>query len=121
MNYEDFVKFALEENRNNIIKPSNNYLTGLPAFYEKYDFVRVYLEFNENDIHFIPLKEMNKYKQEYYLIDADFIIATSNSDPIYIKSNKVYMCPHGVKEPKPELLFNSFDDFLEEIYKSKRR
>ena len=121
MNYEDFVKFAINANKKNVIEPSHNYFSGLPQFYKKYDFVRVYLEFNDDDIHFIPLNEMDKYKKEYYLVDADFIIATKNSDPIYLKTNKIYTCPHGIKEPKPELLFNSFDEFLEEIYKSERR
>ncbi|WP_121661873.1 SMI1/KNR4 family protein [Metabacillus litoralis] len=54
-------------------------------------------------------------QQEYRMPEEFYVVATREGDPIFIKNGKVYTAVHGAGEWDKELLFNSFNEFLENI------
>lgn len=86
-------------------------------FYNYYDPIDVYVLYDNNEIHFIPYEKIDEVTKEYSFIKCNYVFATCNGDPIFIMDNKVYTCAHGTKNPKYELLSNSFDEFLDILSK----
>ena len=114
MLYNKFVNWAIAYDERNIfekhIAPLN--LDAIPNFYRFYTPLDVEISFNGSSLRFIPASELEAIAKEYNYLDFDFLFATSNGDPFFIKDNSVYTCSHGTATPNIERIANSFDDFL---------
>lgn len=115
----DFSKFAekaiLYDKRNTFSKYDGN-LDGIPDalknFYRENDPVDV--EFN--NIRFFPAEELDNLQSEYSYMNVQFVFATCNGDPIFLHDGHVYTAPHGVKEPRWELLSTTVDGYFTESF-----
>ena len=114
MIYDDFVKLMIEQGKK-IVPFNGNVPAKYPKFYSRFNPVRVYVEYDSNYIHLLPIDELEKMTKKYRNVECDLVFATCNSDPIFLKNGKVYTCEHGANNPKIEFLANSFEDFLKMV------
>jgi hypothetical protein len=120
MDYLQFVDFAnKQDSRNVFAEYKQNLDLSLPdkvkAFYKKFNPLDVEIDDSGLGIRFFPVDDLPNLQRDYsYLKDA-FIFATCNGDPIFLNNGRVFTCAHGVKESKPELLANSFDEYLSKL------
>jgi hypothetical protein len=116
MEYSIFAKKAKEQDNSNIFSKCSNIIDIIPdeliPFYQEYNPVDVEITYDGVGIHFYPIDELSDLQAEYAYIKAQFVFATCNSDPIFLNNEKVYTCPHGVKEPEWEKLAESFEEYL---------
>lgn len=63
-------------------------------------------------VRFAPVEELANLQSEYAYIEAQFVFAISNGDPIFLKEGYVYTCPHGIKKPQYELLSKDIKSYL---------
>ena len=87
----------------------------LPAFYQYYDPVDVEFDSSMGCIKMVPIGELESVTEQYSYVDPDVVFATSNGDPLFIKNKMVFCCTHGSKNPKLNMLANTFDAFLKSI------
>ena len=110
MNFEKLKTFAItQDNRNKFGKSdkiSKIVPKSLELFYREYNPIDVEVDIDGVAVRFYPVDELEQL-QKNYTIPSAFIFASCNSDPIFISKNKVYTCPHGVANPKWELISNS--------------
>lgn len=121
--FKRFVQTAVtQDDRNRFTEYAGN-LEGIPSvlhtFYQKYNPEDVEIIYGADVIHFIPAQKLMQVKQEYPYLDTDIIIATINGDPVFMKRQKVYTCPHGTKQPKIEKMADSFEELIEELILSE--
>lgn len=117
--FETFVKAAMAQDNRNCFSKFIGDMEGVPS--ELYPFYR---ECNPEDvevfdesgvIRFVPAQRLLQEKQEYSYLDMDIVVATINGDPVFMKGQKVYTCPHGIRQPKIEKIADSFEKFIETI------
>ena len=114
--YEKLIDKIKKIDERNIIKIDNTVVNkNAPKIYKYYDFVDVEIEIEDNMIKFFSKKDLDKYNKLYSYIDADFVFASINGDPVFIKNKKVFTCSHDGDDSPPEFLFDSFDDLLDFI------
>ncbi len=116
MDFSLFVQKALAEyGRNEFGKYEGN-LDIVPAemkpFYRNFNPVCVQVEINFGDVRFCPAEDLSDLQQEYAYLNAQFIFATCNSDPIFLHDGKVYTCPHGFSKPQWEMIADSIEAYL---------
>ena len=115
MDFSKFVERAVQYDKRNTFSKYYGDLTGLPDVLK--DFYResnpIDVEFN--NIHFFPVEELNDLQEEYSYLTAQFVFATCNGDPIFLHDGCVYTAPHGVEDPKWELLSTSVDTYFEDV------
>ena len=82
------------------------------TFYREHNPIDVELDSDYGDMRFYPAGSLPDLQAEYSYINANFIFATSNGDPIFFHEGQVYTCLHGVNEPRWELLADGVDEFF---------
>ncbi len=88
----------------------------IPQFYKTIDPINVEFGFNDGIVRLEPFEGLSVLNEQYSYIEADCVFATCNSDPIYMKNEKVYTCTHGSKRVMEEEIAVSVDSFFEKIY-----
>lgn len=116
MDYTAFVRKAKQQDARNAFETYTGSLDAVPddlkSFYRTCNPVDVELDINDAAVRFYPALELPETQQEYSYLNAQFVFATCNGDPIFLHDNIVYTCAHGVKEPKWEKLSGSFAQYL---------
>lgn len=117
---EEFVKAAIEQDERNHFSEYMADMEDVPielhAFYQKYNPEDVEIVSGVNSIRFVPVQNQMQARREYQYLDADMILATVNGDPVFMRGGLIYICPHGVKQPKIEKIAESFEEFIGTIF-----
>lgn len=115
MQIKDFVKRAMEQDKRNIFEKINdveNVPLELVNFYKEANPIDVEITMGGNAVRFYSVIDLNDLQTDYNLPDGRFVIATCNSDPIYLYNDKIYSCCHGSSAIKDEIMAETFEDFL---------
>ena len=103
MNFSSFALKAIELNRQNKFEKCNENINIVPddfkEFYRNYNPVDVEIEIDNAIVRFYPVINLSELQVEFSYINAQFIFASCNGDPIFYEAGKIYTCPHGVKDP----------------------
>lgn len=115
MEFLEFAKRAVILDKRNTFSQYSGDLSAIPE--EMKDFYR---EVNPTDVEvgfvrFVAAEELANLQTEYAYLEAQFVFATSNGDPIFVKAGCVYTCPHGVKNPQYELLAPDIKAYLSSL------
>ena len=117
MTYADFVKAAIEQNNRNQFAKYDGSLDIVPdeikGFYRDFNPVDVEVDDDGVGVSFWSAKGLPQLQKEYGYLDAQFVFATCNSDPIFFHDGRIYTCAHGVNEPEWEELASGFEAYLE--------
>lgn len=115
MEFSEFVDKAILQDKRNIFSQYDGNLDEIPdklkAFYKDNNPTDVEL----NGIRFFAAEELSNVQKEYSYLNAQFIFAACNGDPIFLHDGHVYTAPHGVKNAKWELLSDSIVSYLESL------
>lgn len=115
MDFNNFVRKAIEDDSRNVFSQYSGDLTGIPeplkTLYKESNPVDVEVNF----IRFYAAEELNGLQNEYSYLNAQFIFATCNGDPIFFHEGKIYTCPHGVDKPEWELIGENVETFFDSI------
>lgn len=116
MDYSVFVKSATLHDKRNVFKKYNGNLNAIPdelkQFYRDYNPVDVEINCNGVAIKFYPVEKLTSLQEEYSYLNAQFIFATCNADPIFLNEGRVYTCPNGVKNPEWEQLSSDIEQYF---------
>ena len=108
MDFSVFANKAMLKSQYNQFSQYSGNLDTVPkmlrALYQDYNPICVEIEFNNGDVRFYPVEELPDLQKEYCYLNAEFVFATCNSDPIFFHDGQIFTCPHGVREPKWEAL-----------------
>ena len=108
MDFTDFAEKAVKQDRRNIFTKYDGNLDIVPdmlkSFYRDYNPVDVEINGEIGAVRFCPAEGLDDLQHEYAYIGAQFILATCNSDPIFYSDGKIYTCPHGIQDPKWEII-----------------
>lgn len=112
MDFSEFAQNAVSLDKRNSFAHYNGDLSKIPeemqAFYRETNPLDVEIGF----VRFAPAEELANLQSEYAYIEAEFVFAISNGDPIFLKEGYVYTCPHGIKKPQYELLAKDIKSYL---------
>lgn len=116
MEYSEFEKKAiLYDARNSFSKFEGN-LDFVPdvlkPFYEKSNPLDVEI----NCVRFFPIAKLDSLQVEYAFLNAQFVFATCNGDPVFLHDGCVYTAPHGVKKTEWELLAKDIETYFESLF-----
>jgi hypothetical protein len=121
MIYKEFAIKATIDKRN-LFAPYDGDLSccpvGIRDFYKTFNPIKVEVKYGVAIVRFAPAEKLIELQDRYSYLNADFVFATCNGDPIFIKDNIVYICPHDDENPEFEKLADSFDKYLK-IYVKK--
>lgn len=120
MDYLSFVVKAKAQDKKNIFTKYDGNLSFVPnelkIFYQKMNPVDVELDCDGISVHFWPATELEALQSEYAYLDVKFVFATCNGDPIFLNEGKIYICPHGVHDPKHKLVAQNIEDYLSTLF-----
>ena len=115
MEFSEFVDKAILQDKRNIFSQYDGNLDEIPdelkAFYKDNNPTDVEL----NGVRFFAAEELSGVQEEYSYLNAQFIFATCNGDPIFLHDGHVYTAPHGVKNAEWELVKNNITSYLESL------
>jgi hypothetical protein len=119
MNYKTFVaKAEAQDGRNSFAKYAGN-LDIVPEdvrpFYREHNPVDVEVDVGGIGVRLCPADELVELQRQYAYINAQFVFATCNGDPIFLNEGQVYTRPHGADEPKWEKLAESAFSYFERL------
>ena len=116
MEYIDFVTKITARSERNKFAPYSGNLDFVPnemrAFYRNSNPVHVVIGYYGVNINLCPVEELQELQKEYEYLNVQFVFATCNGDPIFLNSDGVYTCAHGISEPQYEKKASSFDEYL---------
>lgn len=119
MYYKDFVVKATALDGLNYFEPFYGNLDIVPddikPFYRDCNPVDVELGANGVGIRLCPADKLQELQSEYKYINALFVFATCNGDPIFINDGCVYTCVHGTPDSQHEKKAESFVDYLKSL------
>lgn len=121
MIYEKFVEKIIELDSSNTFAKSELKSNPFHDFYNFYDPRGVEFKFKYGILFMIPYKKIEQVTKEYGYLEAEYVFATCDGDPYFVKKGKVYTCCHGTKKPKLELIAGSFEEFLEKVIKGANK
>lgn len=112
MNFLEFAEKAILYDKRNLFSKYEGKLDCIPDemknFYKESNPVDVEI----NSVRFIQANELYAIQSEYSYLNAQFVFATCNGDPIFLHDGCVYTAPHGVKTPIWELLSKNIETYL---------
>lgn len=116
MKYSEFVRKAVLLDNRNVFSKYNGNLNCVPEFLKTF-----YRENNPSDVEinyvrFTPAEKLDALQTEYAYLNAQFIFATCNGDPIFLHNGCVYTTSHGIKNPKWELLYNDIEAYFSSLF-----
>ena len=116
MDFSTFAAKVVMQDKRNIFASYTGDLDivpeGIRAFYRCFNPVDVEVDYDGLGISFCPADDLPQIQDEYSYLNAQFVFATCNADPIFLHDNIVYTCPHGIREPVWEKLTGSFIEYL---------
>ena len=115
MEFSKFVEKAILYDKRNTFSKYNGDLDGIPDVLKDLYRESNPIDVEFNNIRFFPVEELSDLQEEYSYLNAQFVFATCNGDPIFLHDGCVYTAPHGVKEPKWELLSKSVEAYFTEL------
>lgn len=115
MKFSKFVEKAILYDKRNTFSKYDGSLDGLPDVLKDLYRESNPIDVEVNNIRFFPVEELRDLQAEYSYMNAQFIFAACNGDPIFLHNGCVYTAPHGVKEPKWELLSKNIETYLAEL------
>ncbi|GHV51349.1 hypothetical protein FACS1894216_05230 [Synergistales bacterium] len=115
MDFSRFVANVIGQDSRNRFEKYDGNLDIVPyefkPFYREYNPVDVEVASEIGDVRFCPADDLAELQSEYAYLNAQFVFATTNGDPIFFHEGQIYTCPHGMKEPEWEIL-DSIDWFF---------
>lgn len=115
MKYSEFVKKSvLYDARNSFAKYDGN-LDCVPDVLKDFYKESNPLDVEIDCVRFLPAEKLDSLQVEYAFLKAQFVFATFNGDPIFLHDGSVYTAPHGVKNPKWELLADNIETYFESL------
>ena len=119
MDYSVFVRKATSQDARNIFKKYEGNLDTVPEelkpFYRDHNPIDVEIDSDGVAIRFYPVEELLPLQTEYSYLNAQFIFATCNGDPIFLNEGHVYTCPNGVQSPLWEELSSSIEQYFSSL------
>ena len=115
MVFEQFVAKVCKQDARNKFAAGNNNLEFLPEFYHVYDPVDVEFCSQIGTVRMFSIAEIQTETENYAYLGLDFVFATINGDPLFVKNNAVYVCDHGSTTPTLEKISDSFEELLKSI------
>jgi len=117
MDYRDFVEKSKMQDQRNVFNskevPSSCVPESLKAFYLTSNPVDVEIKLEDySQIKFYPISALEELQCDYDLPTNAFCFATNNSDPIFLKDDKIYTISHDGGN-QYELLADNFEKYLE--------
>lgn len=116
MDYSEFAKKAIMQDKRNVFSEYSGNLDAVPnvlkAFYKEHNPSDVEI----NYVHFSSAEELVTLQEEHSYLNAQFVFATCNGDPIFLHDGCVYTSPHGVKNPKWELLAKDIKAYFSSLF-----
>lgn len=113
MNFEQFMRFAIAQDRCNKFSKLDNIPSIVPEslkeFYQNYNPVDVEVICDGVAVRFYPAEELERLQSEYS-IPSVFVFATCNGDPIFLHEGVLYSYPHGINNPEWEKISNTLLD-----------
>ena len=117
--FSDFAKKAIKQDSRNKFEAYDGDISFIPdalkTLYKEYNPVDVEIKIDENHVHFIPVNELENAQRLYALGDENFVFASCNDEPIYLKGNMVCTCLFGKKGIIEEVLSKSLKEYLAKI------
>lgn len=114
MIYTNFIKKAMAEDCRNCFTEGTTVSivpTQMTAFYKKCNPADVEINYPDlGALRLYSIEQLDSLQEEYNYSSENFIFATNNGDPIFLKGDMVYISLHEIY--RPELLANSFEEFL---------
>lgn len=115
MNFSKFAKKVIYMDNRNVFSQFNGNLDEIPdelkTFYQNNNPIDVEVK----GVHFISVEKLKYLQKEYFYLNAEFIFATCNGDPIFLHNGHIYTCPHGEKNVQWELLACDFESYLKSL------
>ncbi len=116
MDYLEFAKKAIAQDKRNIFSEYDGNLDIVPDALKTF-----YKDTNPSDVEincvrFSPAEKLAAMQMEYSYLNAQFVFATCNGDPIFLHDGYVYTAPHGVKNPKWELLAKDIKSYFSSLF-----
>jgi len=98
MGFEKIVAIAIEQDSRNNFEKYNGSLGVVPdefkSFYRDHNPVDVEIASADGDVRLCPAEELAALQSEYEYLNAQFVFATTNGDPISFHEGQVFICPH---------------------------
>lgn len=122
MNYDKFVENAKQQDDRNQFESLSrvdqfNIPSELWKFYKNANPIDVEIQLEDStSVKFYSVETLNNIQKEYGMDKDNFIFASREGDPIFLKGEKIYTAVHGEGKWTPKLLSNSFKDFLENLF-----
>jgi len=111
MTYLEFVEKAIAQDSRNVFAKYDGNLDVVPdtlrIFYKEKNPLDVEINFTR----FISADKLAAIQTEYHYLNAQFVFATCNGDPVFLHDGCIYTVPHGIKEPKWELLAKDIETY----------
>ena len=108
MDFERIVATAIEQDSRNKFEKYDGSLDKVPdefkSFYREHNPVDVEIASAVGDIRLYPAEELATLQSGYAYLNARFVFASTNGDPIFFDNGQVFTCPHGMSKPKWEEL-----------------
>ena len=122
MAYDDFVNLSQRQDSKNKFQPDDTDLSFVPVplrlFYSTNNPVDVEIIMHDStSVRFSPAKYLKQIQKEYAFDESSFIFATQEGDPIYHKTNGIFICAHGTSASKETKISDSFDSYIEMLSK----
>lgn len=117
--FEDFVKKAMKQDSRNKFEVFNGDISFVPEvmrlFYKDNNPKDVEVKIDGSYVRFSPIEDILVLQQEYDLGKENFVFASTNGEPIYLKKEKVYTCLFGKEGIIEEKIADSLNDYLQKI------
>jgi len=117
MNYHNFVEKSKMQDTRNIFSSCDALSYHVPEQLKSFFIisnpvdVEVKLE-DYSQIKFYPISALEKLQDDYDLPANAFCFATNNSDPIFLKDEKIFTISHDGSD-QYELIADSFEKYLD--------
>ena len=115
MEFSKFVEKAVLYDKRNIFSKYEGSLNGLPEVLQDFYRENNPIDVEVNNVRFYSVEDLVDLQAEYSYLNAQFVFATCNGDPIFIHDGHVYIAPHGVKFPRWEMLAPTVETYFGEL------
>ena len=116
MTYLEFVEKAIAQDSRNVFTKYGGNLDIVPdtlrSFYEEKNPLDVEINFTR----FISADKLAAVQTEYSYLNAQFVFATCNGDPVFLHDGCIYTVPHGAKGSNWELLAKDIETYFSTLF-----
>ena len=115
MDFSKFVEKAILYDRRNTFSKYDGNLDELPDVLKEFYRESNPIDVEVNNVRFYSVEDLSDLQAEYSYLNAQFVFATCNGDPIFLHDRFVYSAPHGVRNPKWELQSEDIETYLSSL------